>query len=49
METDVSTIGIGAVLRQDLYPVAYMFRTLNKAERNYGITDREILAGLWSM
>jgi hypothetical protein len=49
LETDASLYGIGAVLRQDCKPVAYISRTLNPAERNYGITDREILAGLWAM
>lgn len=49
LETDASDKGIGAVLRQDGAPIAYISRTLNKAERNYGITDREILAGLWAM
>lgn len=49
METDASAIGIGGVLRQDGKPIVYLSRTLNDAERNYSITEREVLAALWAM
>ena len=49
LETDASATGIGAVLRQNDNPVAYISKNLTKEERNYGITEREFLAALWAM
>ena len=49
LETDASDIGLGAILMQDRKAVAYASRTLKKAEKNYSITEREVLAALWSM
>ena len=48
LDTDACDISIGAVLSQiqDGKPrvISYGSRTLNKAERNYCVTDRELLA-----
>ncbi|KAF9756185.1 Retrovirus-related Pol polyprotein from transposon opus, partial [Nosema granulosis] len=49
LETDASDTGLGACLRQKDRPVAYLSRTLSGAEKNYGITEREVLAALWAM
>ncbi|GFW81583.1 retrovirus-related Pol polyprotein from transposon 297 [Trichonephila clavipes] len=42
--TDASGVGIGAVLNQNPGPITLASRTLNKAERNYTVTERECLA-----
>ncbi|GFX70908.1 retrovirus-related Pol polyprotein from transposon 297 [Trichonephila clavipes] len=47
--TDASGVRIGAVLNQNQRPIAFVSRTLNKAERNYTVTERECLAVIWAL
>ena len=54
LETDTSTHGLGVVLSQEqpdkrLHLVAYASRALSSTKRNYGITELETLAVMWSM
>ena len=49
LECDCSDFALGAILSQHdkkgiLHPVAFLSRSLNKAERNYEIFDKELLA-----
>ena len=48
IESDASKFATGAILRQadsngDMHPCAYLSKSFNSAERNYGIYDRELL------
>ena len=52
--TDASQDGLGAVLEQEqddgcLHPVAYASRSLNRHEKNYGITELEALGVVWAV
>ena len=53
LTTDASDTAIGAVLSQEKenfdHPVAYLSRSLNKAERNYSTTEKECLAVLYAL
>ena len=54
LETDASTLGLGAVLSQyqsdeSLRPISYASRTVQKHEANYGITELEALGVVWAV
>ncbi|KAK4322805.1 hypothetical protein Pmani_006471 [Petrolisthes manimaculis] len=53
LNTDASNSGLGAVLMQEHQgknrPIAYASRALNKAEKNYAVTEIEALAVVWAL
>jgi hypothetical protein len=44
IHTDASDVQLGAVISQNSVPIAFCSRKLNKAQRNYTVTERELLA-----
>jgi len=48
LTTDASSAAIGAVLSQDGKPITMISRTLSKAEENYAVNERELLAIVWA-
>jgi len=52
MTTDASAFAIGAVLTQgkvDKRPIAYASRVLSRAEQNYKMTEKKLLAIVWAV
>ena len=53
LHTDASNYAIGAVLSQKIdgheKPICFISRVLQKAEKNYTVTEKECLAVLWSV
>ena len=49
LQTDASASGLGAVLEQAYYVVAYASHTLTKSERNYSVIQKECLAAVYAM
>jgi hypothetical protein len=53
LETDASNTGLGAVLAQEhegeIRLIGFTARSLIPAERNYSITEKEMLGAIWAM
>ncbi|GBP06331.1 Retrovirus-related Pol polyprotein from transposon opus [Eumeta japonica] len=49
LTTDASNFALGAVLSQNNRPIAFISRTLNKAEEHYATNEKEMLAIIWAL
>ena len=49
LDTDASGVALGACLTQNDRVIAYASRPLTKAERQYSVTKRELLAVVWGV
>ena len=53
LRTDASDVAIGAVLFQEFegvkFPLAYLSKKLNKAQKGYAIMEKECLAVVWAI
>ena len=47
--TDASKFALGAVLSQDSKPLAFISRTLSKAEEHYAANEKEMPAIIWAL
>ena len=54
IQCDASAVALGAVLTQEneageKHPIDYLNLTLNKPELNYNVSEKELLAVVWSI
>ena len=49
LQTDASSVGLGAVLEQDGHVIAYASRSLTASERQYSVIQRECLAVVFAL
>ena len=49
LQTDASSVGLGCVLEQNGYVIAYASRALSKAEQQYSVIQKECLAAVFAM
>ena len=49
LQTDASSVGLGAVLEQNDHVVAYASRALTKAEQQYSMIQKECLAAVFAI
>ena len=49
LQTDASSVGLGAILEQNGHVVAYASRALTKAKQQYSVIQKECLAAVFAM
>ena len=49
LQTDASSVGMGVVLEQNGHVIAYASRSLNKAEQQYSVIQKDCLAAVFAM